>query len=109
VTLTRQDWRGASAGWAKDSLGSWEIEVVAPGAYDITLRAPAAEVVRNARMMIGEVERGENWPAGQDRITFERVMLPAARAKVEASVERDGKRVGVHYVDLFARDAPKGQ
>jgi arylsulfatase A-like enzyme len=104
VTLTRQDWRGPNAGWAKDSLGSWQIEVAAQGAYDVTLRAPAAEVARNARLRIGEIERSDTWPAGQDRITFERVKLPAARARVEASLERDGKPSGVHYVDLIARE-----
>ncbi|HEY2894441.1 MAG TPA: sulfatase-like hydrolase/transferase, partial [Pirellulales bacterium] len=108
TTLTRQDWRGASAGWAKDSLGTWEIEVAAAGAYDITLRAPVADVARDARLRIGEVERSETLPAGQDRITFERVILPAARANVEGTLEGDGKRVGVHYVDLLARDVPKG-
>ncbi|HTM52582.1 MAG TPA: arylsulfatase, partial [Pirellulales bacterium] len=108
VTLTRQDWRGASAGWAKDSLGSWQIEVAAGGIYDVTLRAPAAEVARNAHVRIGEAQRREIWPAGQDRITFERMKLPAARASVEASLERDGKHSGVHYVDLFAREVPKG-
>jgi arylsulfatase A-like enzyme len=108
LTLTRQDWRGATAGWAKDSLGSWEIEVAAPGAYDVTLRAPVADVPRAGHLRIGDVQRSEIVAAGQDHVTFERVMLPAARAQVEASFERDGKRVGVHYVDLFARGVPKG-
>ena len=35
VMLTRQDWRGAGAGWAADSAGHWEVQVAAAGKYEV--------------------------------------------------------------------------
>jgi arylsulfatase A-like enzyme len=38
TVLTRQDWRGPKAGWAKDSLGQWEVEVEADADYEVVAR-----------------------------------------------------------------------
>jgi len=108
VTLTRQDWRGPNAGWAKDSIGVWDVELASGGKYDVTLRAPPAERERTARLRIGEVEKSATVPAGQDRITFAEMSLSHGTVRVEGTIDADGQRAGVHYVDLTARGVPKG-
>ena len=106
VTLTRQDWRGPRAGWGKDSLGFWKIEVAQAGSYDVSLRLPASQQDRVARLRIGSVERIAPLAAGADRIVFPSIGLPEGRARVETSVEGAGTTIGAHYVELTSRDRP---
>ncbi len=39
VRLTRQDWRGPNAGWAKDSVGHWVIAPATDGRYELVVRS----------------------------------------------------------------------
>jgi hypothetical protein len=104
LTLTRQDWRGPRAGWSENAVGRWDVEFAAEAVYDVTLRMPAAPRDSTARLSIGNVERSQPLPAGSDRVVFRAVTIPAAKARVEATFERSGQAVGVHYVDLDCRD-----
>jgi arylsulfatase A-like enzyme len=105
TTLTRQDWRGTTAGWRDENVGHWEVDVTADDVYDITVRIPAFEGESLARLRIGGVERKGPIAAGLDRLTFSRVALPAGRVRVEATAESAGKVIGAHYVDLLAQGA----
>ncbi len=100
VTLTRQDWRGPRAGWSPESLGYWDIEVAAAGAYDITLRMPAQPSERTAHVRIGKLDVVRTWPADADKLLLEQVRLEPGPVRLEASVEQKDDAVGVHYVDL---------
>ena len=68
LTLTRQDWRGARAGWREDSLGHWDVELAKAADYDVTVRSPAQAAARLRRLRIGEVDVSQPLPAGADRV-----------------------------------------
>jgi arylsulfatase A-like enzyme len=97
--LTRQDWRGPKAGWGADGLGYWEVEVTRPAAYDVTLRFPAGgDGVVRFRLSGAAVEAKVK--AGEAAHTFRGVRLERGPGRLEATVERDGKTVGAHYVEV---------
>jgi hypothetical protein len=104
VTLTRQDWRGPRAGWDENSLGYWDIEVAAAGAYDITLRMPLQNSATVTRLRIGDLELTVALAEGAEQAFFKSVRLPAGKNRLEGSVEQGSQSVGVHYVDLLWHD-----
>jgi arylsulfatase A-like enzyme len=93
TVLTRQDWRGPRAGWDKDSLGHWEVEVQREGRYRITLRFAGSGPVRFA---LGPVELSGQPDAGSAEFTWNNVRLPEGPATLNASVGN----IGVHYVEV---------
>ncbi len=100
VTLTPQDWRGPDAGWGKDSLGYWEVDVRESGNYDVTLRMRPAEAKGHAHFKLGDVSVKHELDEGASLYTFESVHLGAGEGRLEAWFESDGKKVGVRYVDV---------
>jgi hypothetical protein len=93
TVLTRQDWRGPRAGWDKNSLGYWEVEVQREGKYRITLRfAGAGEV----HFRLGTVELKGTPAAGATEYTWKEVQLGSGPGRLEAAVGN----IGVHYVEL---------
>ena len=101
VTLTRQDWRGPAANWRGNGAGHWDVEFATAGAYDVTVQMPAVKTPSQVALRIGDVELSQPLVAGAKSATFRSVMLPAGTARVVATVERDAKAVGAHYVDLL--------
>ncbi|MBI3838143.1 MAG: arylsulfatase [Planctomycetia bacterium] len=104
VTLTRQDWRGPRAGWAEDSLGHWEIEAADAGTYDITLRMPPQDSAMVVRLRVGELELKASLAEGAQQAIFKTVPLAAGKNRLEGSVDRATRTVGVHYVDVLWHD-----
>ncbi len=101
VTLTRQDWRGPQADWGKLGLGHWDVDFTA-GRYDVTVRMPALEQASPVTLQIGQIEKTAPAEAGEERVVFRDVEIPAGTQRVAAVVTHDGKQVGAHYVDLDA-------
>ena len=101
VTLTRQDWRGAKAGWAADSLGHWEVEVASAGDYEVTLRlaGPLAAGGR-ARVRLNGASTEEAVEAGATTVRFARVKLGKGAGELRAELEAAGSVVGPMYVDV---------
>jgi hypothetical protein len=100
LTLTRQDWRGPRASWRNGGVGTWTIDVAAPGTYEVTMRMPAAGSKGVARLRIGDIESTQPIAAGDSSARFRDVKLPKGSARVEATLERGGEIEGAHYVDL---------
>jgi arylsulfatase A-like enzyme len=101
ATLTRQDWRGPTAGWAENSLGYWEVDVRQAGRYRVKLRMPAVAVHSQAVVRLSGVEL----EAGVQRGATECVLGPVAISKgpgrLEAFLAAGESRSGVHYVDVI--------
>jgi hypothetical protein len=98
--LTRQDWRGPRAGWGADGLGYWEVQVTRTATYRVTLRFPALAGPAKVRFVLGGVMRETEAKAGATEVVFEDVRLTEGPGRLEPSIERDGKTVGVHYVEV---------
>ncbi|MGD9720980.1 MAG: arylsulfatase [Pirellulales bacterium] len=100
ITLTRQDWRGPQAGWRNEGLGHWDVDFAAAAPYDVTVRMPPLSAPGKVRLQIGTIEQIEPVAAGADQATFRAMELPPGLARVTATVEVDGRKLGAHYVDL---------
>jgi arylsulfatase A-like enzyme len=100
LTLTRQDWRGPKAGWGAQGLGHWDVDFAAPAAYDVTVRMPGSDESSTVRLRVGTAEHTQTLAAGQQSVRFAAIELPAGTHRVEAIVERGGRQLGAHYVDL---------
>ena len=95
TTLTPQDWRGS---------GYWEVDVVRPGTFDITLLVRPEAADRLARVRLGGVEREAAVGPGVDSVTFAAVPLPAGPDRLEARIEHAGRASGVVSVDVRRRN-----
>src|SRR5262249_43483081 len=98
--LTRQDWRGPKTSWAADGLGFWEVTVARAGKYEVTLIYPKAAEDSPVEFKLRGAALKQNVKAGSTQVTFKGVELTAGDGRVEATIERDKKTVGVHYVEL---------
>jgi hypothetical protein len=106
LTLTRQDWRGPRAGWGENGLGYWDVDFAGAASYDVTVRMPAQGRASTARLRIGKLDESQPLPAGVDRVVFRAIKVPKGVSRVEATFDRSGQEVGVHYVDLDCREPP---
>jgi arylsulfatase A-like enzyme len=100
VTLTRQDWRGPRAGWEKDSLGYWEVDVRNPGRYEVVFRMPEAPGAGEARFSLNGATPSQRFGSGASEVRFAQVTLSRGPGRAEASLVFGGKSIGPHYVDL---------
>jgi hypothetical protein len=101
VTLTRQDWRGAKAGWAADSVGHWEVEVASAGDYEVTLRLAGPVITRGrARFRLNGAAPEQAVEAGAASVRFPRVPLSAGAGQLSAEIDAGGGAVGPMYVDV---------
>jgi hypothetical protein len=100
VLLSRQDWRGPRAGWAPDSLGHWEVEVRAAGAYEIQLLFRPLPAAATARFALGGAAREQAVEAGASTCIFREVRLEEGAGSLEAWIERGLEREGVLFVEV---------
>jgi arylsulfatase A-like enzyme len=100
ATLTRQDWRGPRAGWGRNDLGYWEVEVVRDGRYDVSLRFEAVQPGGTAHFMLAGVTRMQDLQAGTAGCTFQAVRLPPGPGRLEAWVAEGQGTRGVLSVDV---------
>jgi arylsulfatase A-like enzyme len=116
VRLSRQDWRGPQAGWKPGSLGYWAVRVERAGEYEVTLLSrekfdgyslSCSEESDNRNVIAllnGTLAGGKNvTPFVRNRAihgTRVKLTLKKADARIEAEVERSGKKRGVDYVEV---------
>jgi len=102
ATLTRQDWRGAHAGWSDKDRGHWLVDVARSGTFDITLRFPATSSDATAKFTLGNNAHTAKVPAGATEHTFHEVRLLPGEGQLDAwlATDSDSEGVGAHYVDL---------
>jgi hypothetical protein len=98
VILTRQDWRGARAGWDGKSLGHWEVDVAAAGRYEVTLRMDAAEAGAAAAFRLGRAAETAPLKAGETACRFT-VALEKGPGRLEAEIGTGSAARGVNYVE----------
>lgn len=104
VTLTRQDWRGPQAGWAPNSVGYWEVEIVRPGDFDINCRFAPLDEPAIARLSIQGQQLETAVPAKSDSCTFSSVRLAAGAARLEPALTHSSGVAGATYVEVLRRD-----
>jgi arylsulfatase/arylsulfatase A len=92
TVLTRQDWWGAQAGWRADSLGHWEVEVAAEGAYDVAVRFAAGAPQGTVRLAVGALRLEQPLADGATECRFPGVELPAGPAELTASLASEPAR-----------------
>ncbi|MBZ0258798.1 sulfatase-like hydrolase/transferase, partial [bacterium] len=102
--LTRQDWRGPDAGWSKDSVGYWEVEVLEKKKYDIRVQFQKAQQTGIAYFKLRNVLLSQEVNVGEDSLTFASVELPQGPARLEAWIDYGKRVVGMEYVDVFQPD-----
>lgn len=100
TTLTRQDWRGPLASWRDEGLGYWESYIERDGTYEFNLRFKGVESSGSVHLKIGDIERDARVFRGASKHTFKSIKLKEGHGRVEAWIETDGNKVGVHYVDV---------
>jgi arylsulfatase/arylsulfatase A len=100
VILTRQDWRGPSAGWNAQSVGHWELHVAKSGQYVVQLTFAAAPAHGAARLKVGDAEQSVDVAPGERSCVFERVELAEGPVRLEAWLASQGSRRGAEYVEI---------
>ena len=95
VRLTRQDWRGAQAGWTSTSVGHWEVDVRRGGAYDITVRFAKLNVPGAVSFTLGKTTLQKDVPAGATTAIFNQVRLARGAGRLESWVTQDDRRIGM--------------
>ncbi len=107
TVLSRQDWRGPGRVHMQDhELGTWMVEISAPGVFDVTLRIPRLAEAQALGVAFGGVQLAANMPAGATAHTFEAVDLPAARGEWHSWIEdAAGHRRGVWTVQITRHGA----
>jgi len=99
--LTRQDWRGPSAGWGPKGLGYWEIAVPEGGKFEITCEASPVKLGAVVHLRLQGLEREQELVTGTGRCAFPAVELkPSPAERLETWIEEEGVKepYGVHYV-----------
>jgi arylsulfatase A-like enzyme len=99
VILSRQDWRGPRAGWTRESLGHWEIDVKQAGRYQVLLTASASPDTRQVRISCGDAVVEATLAAGAKECRTE-LKLKSGPARLEASIETDKAPVGPDFLEL---------
>ncbi len=106
VLLTRQDWRGPAAGsasgngWTPEGLGHWEVTVLPPGRFTVTLRFAPTSAAGTVHLALGAFAATQPVAAGATQATFSDVSLPLGPGRLAPRVEVAGTSVGVHYAEI---------
>ncbi len=95
VRLTRQDWRGAQAGWTPASLGHWEVDVRRTGAYVVQVRFARLDTPGTVSVAFGGNSLRKEVPAGATTATFDRLRLARGAGRLESWVTQDDRRIGM--------------
>ncbi|HEY3897830.1 MAG TPA: arylsulfatase [Chthoniobacter sp.] len=104
VLLTRQDWRGDGADWTPKGIGYWEVNIVSPGPYEVTLRFDELEHDAEASLACGAFSASEPLKAGATEYTFHNIRLPVGAARFEPRIVLGKATLGVKYVELKRLD-----
>jgi arylsulfatase A-like enzyme len=100
VILTRQDWRGPKASWDENGLGHWEVDVRAPGRYEILLRVFPAPAGGKARFRLNNLDLEQPIAKGATEHRFPPAVLQSGPGRAEPVLEYNGTQVGARYVEI---------
>jgi arylsulfatase/arylsulfatase A len=106
VLLTRQDWRGPTAGWDDRSLGYYEVEVLQPGPYEVELRFPPAPAAGKAELEFRGIIAVSSLSSGESKAIFSKVRFPPGAGRIEARIRMENMVVGAHYVQIRPAGVP---
>jgi arylsulfatase/arylsulfatase A len=100
--LTRQDWRHVKGRpWGADSNGFWLLEAPEAGTYDVRVRFRSDGKSGRAVMTFGALKKETAFKASEPHFTFEGIRVPAGRARLQITMEPDGR--GPWQVDVIRR------
>jgi arylsulfatase/arylsulfatase A len=100
--LTRQDWRGPSAGWTPTSVGHWELRVRKAGRFEMTAFLPTPlpkEAVLHVKIGKHMFMRKLSDPQRKSAI-IGGIALPAGPFELEAWITEGDSVRGVRFVEL---------
>jgi hypothetical protein len=100
TVLTRQDWRMPAPGGSRQPIGHWELDVVRPGKYDVSLHFPDHRAPSLAHLQLQAATFHERVEAGSDRHLFRGIPLQTGFARLEAWVETRTGPTGVQDVEV---------
>lgn len=103
AVLTRQDWRGAEAGWGPRNRGHWEVEVPHPVTCDVRVLFRALPSPGKAHVKLGSLALEKGVEAGARECSFEAVNLPAGPGRLEPWIESGQETFGADYVLVSRR------
>jgi arylsulfatase A-like enzyme len=107
--LTRQDWRGSSAGWNSGDVGFWEVNVARAGQFEITLHFAPRRMATTAHLTIGETSREQTLGPGATECVFAVRQAHPGPGRLEAWVEGNHTRAGVLDVTVRYTDIGRSQ
>ncbi|MBI1390678.1 MAG: sulfatase-like hydrolase/transferase, partial [bacterium] len=99
--LTPQDWRGPDAGWSRDDVGYWEVEVMREGNYSAKLIFDEAPDDGYAIFKLRTVLKETPIQKGQTELTLKNVDLPKGQGRLEAWLRYGKQASGMNYVEVW--------
>ena len=103
VLLTRQDWRGAKAGWGPQNVGHWEVHVAREGVYEVKLLFKALDRAARARVSLAGATAEKELEGGAKEVTLS-VRLPAGPSRLEPFLVQGERTLGVDYAEVKRMD-----
>ncbi|HVX61573.1 MAG TPA: arylsulfatase [Pirellulales bacterium] len=102
VVLTRQDWRGKTAGWKPNDMGHWDLEVAEEGKYQVTLRFhPGAA---SARASLGGAAIESPVDASAEACVLGPFEVKPGPLRLECWVTEESARRGVQFAEILRQD-----
>ncbi|MDX9752343.1 MAG: arylsulfatase [bacterium] len=98
VTLTRQDWRGPRAGWSKESLGYWEVNVRQAGAYHLSIQFEPMDTEATIHFKLGSTTASQVLAVGAMHCVFQSVALASGESRLETWLESATASRGVEQL-----------
>jgi arylsulfatase A-like enzyme len=96
--LTRQDWRGAAAGWTPKSIGHWEVQVARGGNYRVSVLAEPATADREVQVRMGSAGAQGLLKAKESSATVELSGVEPGRMAVSAELRLGDTVTGPNYL-----------
>lgn len=103
TVLTRQDWRGPEAGWAKDSQGHWEIHSTRSLKLRVTLRFRPFPADGSALLLSGTQKTSAQIRAGQTSAVLD-LTLRTGNSRLEALLSSGPQKFGPDQIELLRVD-----
>jgi arylsulfatase A-like enzyme/dienelactone hydrolase len=105
AVLTRQDWRGAKAGWQPENRGHWEVQVARGGVYEVTVRLNRGGE-GTVHLAAGDVRHERPLKRDAKVCVFDAVHLKEGPARVEAWTAVGKETAGAWSAEVKRLDTP---
>ncbi|HUQ94132.1 MAG TPA: sulfatase-like hydrolase/transferase [Bryobacteraceae bacterium] len=100
VTLTRQDWRSAKAGWDASSVGHWEVDVRRAGTYGITVRMARTYDSGEFRLELNGTKVTQPISKDTQEVKLETIHFEKGPGQLKVEIEIGKQILGPQYVDI---------